>query len=227
MKHFCLLVSVLLVLATTASAQNYYNTVTIKLFNAVTGEPLNCNDFIPYETYDNAGIYLYTPDYHEWYYADLLSQEDCSKVVFQNVYKGYYFLEFAGQPTASVALDNYQEVFYNGAPYESVATVISFTSSSNSTTKNLYLRPTTTNLSLSGTYLNTDASGNVIVSVYGSGFGNTKGWVDIGGKLTNSSTYLINWTDTQIDFKLPSTYKDPAYLAVCPKYYGCVKVYQN
>ncbi len=69
------------------------------------------------------------------------------------------------------------------------------------TTRNLTLGPQPM---LDAASTLTFASGQTM-SLYGSGFGSSKDYLDLGGYLTNSSSYIQSWTDTQIDLKVPGS----------------------
>jgi hypothetical protein len=53
------------------------------------------------------------------------------------------------------------------------------------------------------TGITTGSSGEYVI--YGTGFGSVKGYVDFGGYLTNSSTYIMSWSDTEIHVMTPSS----------------------
>ena len=50
-----------------------------------------------------------------------------------------------------------------------------------------------------------ETGGSGVYVVRGQGFGKAKGYVDFGGYLTNSSTYILSWTDTEIRVKKPTS----------------------
>jgi ribosomal protein L14 len=52
--------------------------------------------------------------------------------------------------------------------------------------------------------------------IMGTGFGSAKGYVDFGGYITNSSTYILSWTDTEIRIRKPSN-AIPTYIRVFAK----------
>jgi hypothetical protein len=56
--------------------------------------------------------------------------------------------------------------------------------------------------------------------ITGSGFGTTRGYVDLNGYLTNSTTYIKSWTDTQISLVKASTMPTTGCLKIYAKYAG-------
>jgi len=89
-------------------------------------------------------------------------------------------------------------IYSPGKPFQGASEI---TVTATGTTRNLTLGPQP-NLESASTLI--FASGQTM-SLYGSGFGSSKDYLDLGGYLTNSSAYIQSWTDTQIDLKVPGS----------------------
>jgi len=89
-------------------------------------------------------------------------------------------------------------IYAPGKPFQG-ASEIAVTATG--TTRNLTLGPQPV---LSSASTLAFASGETM-SLYGLGFGSSKDYLDLGGYLTNSSSYIQSWTDTQIDLKVPGS----------------------
>jgi len=88
-------------------------------------------------------------------------------------------------------------IYFPGKPFQGASEI----AVTRKTTKNMILgeKPILTSAS-SMSYISSQ-----MVSLHGSRFGAAKGYVDFGGYLSDSTTYINGWTDTQIDLKVPSS----------------------
>ncbi|MEM2963748.1 MAG: hypothetical protein QXQ02_02560 [Halobacteria archaeon] len=113
---------------------------------------------------------------------------------------------------------NWQYIVYNGAPNLTRASTITVKSNMTRSIKLTNKIPTITAVSPAVLVRGQEA----VIS--GMNFGSTRGYISFNGYLTNSSTYILSWTDTEIHVKVPN-YATTGDMQICPPYSGCSQAY--